>query len=41
MKNHFTRRRFLRNAAAVSALVGLESLVPAYARTGKNARFSM
>ena len=36
--SHVTRRHFLRNAAAVSALAGLESLVPAYARPGKMAR---
>jgi CopA family copper-resistance protein len=38
--SHFTRRHFLRNAAAVSALAGLESLVPAYARPGKKPRES-
>ncbi len=38
--SHFTRRRFLRNAAAASVLAGFESLVPAYARPGKKARES-
>ena len=37
-KSHFTRRRFLRNAAAASVLAGFENLVPAYARPGKKER---
>ena len=37
---HFTRRHFLRNAAAASVLAGFESLAPAYARPGKKARES-
>ena len=36
--SHFTRRHFLRKAAVASLLAGLESIVPVYARPGKNAR---
>ena len=38
--DYFTRRQFLRNAAAVGALAGFESFAPAYARPGKRARES-
>ena len=35
---HITRRNFLRNAAAASALAGLESFAPTYARAGGKMR---
>lgn len=35
---HITRRNFLCNAAAASALAGLESLAPTYARAGEKTR---
>ena len=35
-----TKRQFLRNTAAASLLVGFESLVPAYARPGRQSRAS-
>ena len=38
--NRFTRRQFLRSAAAVGALAGFESFAPAYARPGKKTRES-
>jgi FtsP/CotA-like multicopper oxidase with cupredoxin domain len=35
--NHFTRRHFLRNAAAASVMAGFGGLIPSYARSGKKA----
>jgi CopA family copper-resistance protein len=38
--HHITRRRFSRVTAAAGLLAGFESLVPAYARSGRNSRMS-
>ncbi len=37
---HFTRRRFLGTAAAAGLLAGIESVVPAYARSGRKGSLS-